>query len=189
MKSDGPRLGPALGGAPQQHAGAPPAVHSPISGAPSRHGPQVSPPPLRADPVSALGLLLARPAALPGHPSSGATSDTSDTESKGPRGQNKSLQPRGPRGSTRVARAAARPRRDQAPRCTLAPGTARSPGAVSRPPAFLIARGQRPTVRPARMNPGPSSGPSRAPTAPKASQGLTQGIARARPSQHCLQDK
>ncbi|KAJ1154911.1 hypothetical protein NDU88_007654 [Pleurodeles waltl] len=139
-KSNGPHLGTAPVGAPQQHAAALSAIHSPMSGTPKL--PQFTGLSTSSEgrSVFTLGLLLSLPSTSPGHPSPSATSNTSVTESKGPRGPNRSLQPRG-RGPTKPP--------------------VRPPRALS-PPAQRVRREQLqdlPAFQSARTGSGPPSGP------------------------------
>ncbi|KAJ1180524.1 hypothetical protein NDU88_005745 [Pleurodeles waltl] len=166
-----------------------------MSGAPGRHSPQVCPPPLRADPMFCTGPAPRTPVRFAGHPSPDATRSTATQSPKGRKAQT-SLLSRGAAeasGGTTAARVAARPSRRSGPRAhsrsrhsTLAGSGFKLPHLL----AFQIARARvKATVRPARMDPGPSFGLGRTPTAPKASQGLTKGIAQVRSSQHRLQDQ
>ncbi|KAJ1083713.1 hypothetical protein NDU88_003868 [Pleurodeles waltl] len=141
---------------------------------------------------SSLGLLLARSSALSGRPSPGTTKSNSGPKSKGPRVPDKYLGPRKPQG----ARGQQGPRgRGSTKLPNRPPGTLTLPAQHARRERLQAssrskshARAEA-TARPARADPGTGSGLDRAPTEPKATQGLTQGSAQVRSRQNRLQGK
>ncbi|KAJ1146638.1 hypothetical protein NDU88_012902 [Pleurodeles waltl] len=165
-----------------------------MSGASGRHSPQACPPPLRAKPAFRTGPAPRSPVCV-----------TRPSKPRHHQQQTAAQNPKG-RGPEQVSSAAG-PRKPRGARGSKGHGSTkppiRPPGALSlpaqharrerlqasSPPRFLNhARGRRPTSGPpTRLQvPAPASA---APTAPKASQGLQQGIAQVRPRHNRLQDK
>ncbi|KAJ1120691.1 hypothetical protein NDU88_008853 [Pleurodeles waltl] len=168
-----------------------------MSDAPGRHNPQVCPPPLRAEPAFRTGPAPCAPVSVtrPSEPRH-HQHQTAAQNPKG-RGVRTSLFSRGPQKPRGARGSKGREGRGSTKPPIRPPGTLSLPAQHARrerlqassPPRFLNrARGWRPMSGPPMQFHVPAP-VSAAPTAPKASQGLPQGIAQVRPRHNRLQDK